>query len=171
MWMRRGCCRLLGVCLAIVWGMLSVSQAEAGFGESAKAPVPVTSPAPATPSHPDFTPRCQYPDLNLDASDNDARAASPLDLPDAWDFHTGQKADDHLVSRLVGNKPDRSVYSLFWDEANHGDIERSMGDLGVDMKNAVPVVVPLPPGVWAGIAMLGGIAIHQIRRHRRLLAA
>lgn len=170
MWMRRGCNRLLGVCLAMGYGAIGAGRADAGFSDPA-LPGPVASlTAPSGPNQ-DFTPRCEAPELNLDPSSAPDRSASALDLPDAHDFRTGQKSDDHLVARLTGDSPKgKASYSLFWEDLGHTAVERGISDFGVDVKSANPVVVPLPPGVWAGLAVLGGIAIHQIRRHRKQLA-
>jgi hypothetical protein len=170
MWTRCGCHRLLGLCLAIAWGGVSAGRAEAGFADPV-SPAPVAVSAEGSASTREFTPRSEFPDLKLDASTRTNPSVAALDLPDAWDFRTGQKSDDHLVSRLVGDSSaNKSSYSLFWEDAAPSTVERNIAELGVDVKSANPVVVPLPPGVWAGLGVLGAIAIHQIRRHRRQLA-
>lgn len=168
MQMRSGC-SLLGVVVALVCGMLGASRAEAGFKD-------LTPPGPTASyesrSHRDFTPRCDVPDLKLDSAEKSDGCTTAVDLPDAWDFRHGKKheGEDHLIARLTDSKPHgKTSYSLFWEDTARTIGERGFSDLGVDVKSSAPVVVPLPPGVWAGLVGLLCVITFQIRRHRRQL--
>jgi hypothetical protein len=171
MWMSCGCSRIIGLLVAIGCGVLSATRADAGFTSVQPPGVPPS--VSSGRSGVDFTPRCDLPELLKLQTDAAPRGhASVLDLPDAWDFQQNHRHDgeDHLVARLNGERRSDKPYSLFWEDQHRGMTDRSVNDLGVDVKSSAPAVVPLPPGVWAGLVLLTGVAWHQVRRHRRQLA-
>jgi hypothetical protein len=170
MWMRSGCSRIFGLLLAMGCGVLGAARVDAGF---------TSAPPPGTPSTlhgsrsgADFTPRCEVPELTLQTEAGPRGHASPLDLPDAWDLRQNHRPDgeDPLIARLTAGRQSDKAYSLFWEDQNRGKTDRSINDLGVDVKSSAPVVVPLPQGVWAGLIGLVCVVWHQVRRHRRQLA-
>ena len=167
MWMRSGCSRFLGLVVAMACGALAATRAEAGF-TSVKPPSPGQSASSSYSAGADFTPRCEVPELKHDSS----RAVSSVDLPDAADLRHGKPgAEDPLVKQLTGDKSgDKATYSLFWDDPTRAKTGDTFNDFRVDVKSAAPVVVPLPPGVWAGLVSLVVVIAFQVRRHRRLLA-
>ena len=162
MWMPSGCSRYIGLVIAIV-GVMSAGRADGGY-TSLPAPGPASTAQQTAPTA--DLPRGAAPELNRDRHAHVGHA-TPLDLPNAANFENN--SDDHLVNRLHADRnAGKNRYSLFWEDQSGQKVERGYQDLGVDVKNSAPVVVPLPQGVWAGLIGLGCVAwyIHRKRRHQ-----
>jgi hypothetical protein len=155
----------VGVAIALGFSALFAVPVRAGF-TSLQAPSPTQTLPSNTKAGTDFTPRCDAPTLDLD---NGNASATAVDLPDAWDLRHGKPGgDDRLITNLTGDRS-KTNYSQFWEDTTHPNAGDQFSDFGVDVKSSVPVVVPLPQGVWAGLIGLAFVIVLQIRRQRRQL--
>ena len=88
-----------------------------------------------------------------------------------WSSDATQNADgaDHLVSYLItGTKAKGPTYVMFWEDGTKGHGDFDFNDLAVQISAGSAVTVPLPAGVWSGLATLaGGLAVTGYRKARR----
>ncbi|QOV87324.1 hypothetical protein [Humisphaera borealis] len=80
---------------------------------------------------------------------------------------------DQLVTYQIdglGKGPSR--YLLFWEDAPIGNSDQDYNDLIVEASfagNGGPTAVPLPPAVWGGLIVLGGMAGAMYHKKRKQL--
>lgn len=71
---------------------------------------------------------------------------------------------------LAEGGPNRFLFSLESTARFADPVPLASADalaIGADVQDAAPALVPLPPPLWAGLAILGALAFARAKQHRR----